>query len=281
MKKQIVFLCFLHISCAYSAGYVGVKNFSFNINNVSAGINSSPTLTRAKISLTGVYTTTGCQGNIEQDGKYGFRSIWIGDPITDDGTRLTINIPVGTQMYFNDRNFTVQRVKRIIKDGHMGTWAVMGLYLTNMNNCGDVGASYSTRITFEADISSAISAGTQNLTFYAGYNEPFYSVADAYDDIINRTSIISSTMLSSLKTFVNVPGYCAASTFSSESLEIDHGVMNVANVNGNERHASITYICNTSNLPKVSFSGTSDSFVDVKLCDGVKSRLAQKTVSEG
>lgn len=108
-----------------------------------------------------------------------------------------------------------------------------------------------------------------------------YSITNPYDDILNITSILSSTNISSFKAIVNVPGYCAASTFSSKLLEIDHGSMNVVNVSGNKKDASITYVCNTTNFPKVSFLGTSDSFVDVKLCDGIKSRLTQKTVSEG
>lgn len=106
---------------------------------------------------------TSCQGgNIENYGKYGFRSIWIGDPVTDDGTRLTINIPVGAQMRFDGGTFTVQRAKRTIKDGYMGTWAVMGPYVLGINHCRDVGKSYPANISFEADIASAITAVTQN-----------------------------------------------------------------------------------------------------------------------
>lgn len=286
MKGKLFFMSLiffgLFISCeSCLAGYTGVKLFSLNMSNIGASITSSPTLTRMKISISGVYTVTGLQGYTD---KYLYRSIWISDPIADDGTLLTINIPEGTQMRFDGRNFTVQKVKRIIKDGHAGTWAVMREFTNGGvggGTVGDIGHSYSVNITFEADVASAITAGSRNFTFYVGYNEPFYSTVDPYDDILSRTNILSSTNISPVKAIIDVPGYCAESTFSSKELGIDHGSMNVANVNGNEKDTSITYECNTPNLPKVSFLGTSDSFVDVKLCDGIKSRLMQKTVSEG
>lgn len=286
MKKKLFlivlvsfFFCETRLSCA--AEYVGVKNFNYNVSNASVTVDSTPVFTMLRLSFSGAYVVTGCQGNVERKGAYGYRSIWIGDPVTDDGKRLTINIPLGTQMKFNNRYFSVQRTKRVFKNGSAGTLAVLGPYLPNMNRCDDIGRTYVTNISFSADIAGAISAGKQNLTFSIGYNEPFYMDKNAYGDIENSDSLISSMQVNSSSFTADIPGYCAASTFSSTDLEINHGTIDISKINGNEKNVSITYLCNTRTLPKISFLNSSNPFVDVRLCDGVKSRLTASTTPEG
>ncbi len=292
IKKGFVLLFLLLYGISPSwAVYTGKKLFSTAINSVTSEVVLSPSRTTVKINLGGSYTTLSCVSYAPGGGlsSWWYHIIWISDPVTENGDQLTLKFPLGQAISLRNMNFSIMATKRLTKNGKVGTVAILGpsrevpdsSEFDYLGQCDDKGRIYPMQLSIEADIGSALPAGKHTLNFLMGYEEHFFTNSNAYGDVAAMNDLLATALIGSISHNVSIPGYCAASTFSPSYLEINHGSLNVTEVNGNEKSASVTYICNTEGLPKVSFIGTTGSAVEVNLCDGVTSNLKQVTTSRG
>ena len=262
------------------------KSFAF-ITRATVSVtvsNATATISNDIITVTGNGTYIGdrcTQGTAPAPGWL-YRVLWFGD-ININGQILQPNINAGNTFQFDLGPKNVAMSKPLTKNGINGIVAVFGPPDDGGSRYQDCNWSFSTHpisLSYTLTPGNAVPAGVYNVLLPIAYEEYYYSNNNSYSSAINEPGLITTAPTSMISGNLTVNGYCAGGSFNPGTLVIDHGSLTAQTVNGDTKTGTISYQCNTDTLPVIRFSGTSNSFSDISLCNGVSSHLTYNTVTD-